>query len=131
MFVEVIQLVLASVVVVELLDSFVSGACLLEDETFFRASLDDVAFDDGVLDEGFCSITLEDETPDIATSDEEMQEDEVSDDDKLLYDTEDDVYESAGTGSGAVALMLSSSQPVKNVAMINNVIGKIADALFE
>ena len=68
MFVEVIQLVLASVVVVELFDAFVSGACLLEDETFFRVSLDDVAFDDGVLDEGFCSITLEDETPDIATS---------------------------------------------------------------
>lgn len=116
---------------VELLDTFVSGACLLEDETFFKASLDDVAFNDGVLDEGFCSITLEDEKPDIATSDEEMQEDEVSDDDKLVYDTEDDVYETAGAGSGAGALTLSSSQPVKNDAMINNVIGKIADALFE
>ena len=125
------QFVLAELGAVELLDAFVSGACLLEDESFFNASLDDVAFNDGVLDEGFCSITLEDEKPDIATSDEEMQEDEVSDDDKLLYDTEDDVYESAGTGSGAVALMLSSSQPVKNVARINNVIGKIADALFE
>lgn len=116
---------------VELLDTFVSGACLLEDETFFKASLDDVAFNDGVLDEGFCSITLEDEKPDIATSDEEMQEDEVSDDDKLVYDTEDDVYETAGAGSGAGALTLSSSQPVKNDAMINNVIGKIADALYE
>ena len=116
---------------VELLDTFVSGACLLEDETFFKASLDDVAFNDGVLDEGFCSITLEDEKPDIATSDEEMLEDEVSDDDKLVYDTEDDVYETAGAGSGAGALTLSSSQPVKNAAMINNVIGKIADALFE
>ena len=62
---------------------------------------------------------------------EEMQEDEVSDDDKLVYDTEDDVYETAGAGSGAGALTLSSSQPVKNAAMINNVIGKIADALFE
>ena len=60
-----------------------------------------------------------------------MQEDEVSDDDKLVYDTEDDVYETAGAGSGAGALTLSSSQPVKNAAMINNVIGKIADALFE
>lgn len=116
---------------VELLDTFVSGACLLEDETFFKASLDDVAFNDGVLDEGFCSITLEDEKPDIATSDEEMQEDEVSDDDKLVYDTEDDVYETAGAGSGTGALTQSSSQPVKNDAMINNVIGKIADALFE
>ena len=125
------QFVLAELGAVELLDSFVSGACLLEDETFFRASLDDVAFDDGVLDEGFCSITLEDEKPDIATSDEEMLEDEVSDDDKLVYDTEDDVYETAGAGSGAGALTLSSSQPVKNTAMINNVIGKIADALFE
>ena len=125
------QFVLAELGAVELLDSFVSGACLLEDETFFRASLDDVAFNDGVLDEGFCSITLEDEKPDIATSDEEMLEDEVSDDDKLVYDTEDDVYETAGAGSGAGALTLSSSQPVKNAAMINNVIGKIADALFE
>ena len=125
------QFVLAELGAVELLDSFVSGACLLEDETFFRVSLDDVAFDDGVLDEGFCSITLEDETPDIATSDEEMLEDEASDDDKLVYDTEDDVYETAGVGSGAGALTLSSSQPVKNAAMINNVIGKIADALFE
>ena len=125
------QFVLAELGAVELLDSFVSGICLLEDETFFKASLDDVAFNDGVLDEGFCSITLEDEKPDIATSDEEMQEDEVSDDDKLVYDTEDDVYETAGAGSGAGALTLSSSQPVKNAAMINNVIGKIADALFE
>ena len=125
------QFVLAELGAVELLDTFVSGACLLEDETFFNASLDDVAFNDGVLDEGFCSITLEDEKPDIATSDEEMQEDEVSDDDKLVYDTEDDVYETAGAGSGAGALTLSSSQPVKNAAMINNVIGKIADALFE
>lgn len=116
---------------VELLGSFVSGACLLEDESFFNASLDDVAFNDGVLDEGFCSIALEDEKPDIATSDEEMLEDEVSDDDKLVYDTEDDVYETAGAGSGAGALTLSSSQPVKKDAMINNVIGKIADALFE
>ena len=125
------QFVLAELGAVELLDTFVSGACLLEDESFFNASLDDVAFDDGVLDEGFCSITLEDETPDIATCDVEMPEEAVSDDDKLIYDREDDVYESAGTGSGAVALMLSSSQPVKNVARINNVIGKIADALFE
>lgn len=125
------QFVLAELGAVELLDSFVSGACLLEDESFFNASLDDVALNDGVLDEGFCSITLEDEKPDIATSDEEMQEDEVSDDDKLVYDTEDDVYETAGAGSGAGALTLSSSQPVKNAAMINNVIGKIADALFE
>ena len=125
------QFVLAELGAVELLDTFVSGACLLEDESFFNASLDDVAFDDGVLDEGLCSITLEDEKPDIATSDEEMQEDEVSDDDKLVYDTEDDVYETAGAGSGAGALTLSSSQPVKNAAMINNVIGKIADALFE
>ncbi|MBP5439776.1 MAG: hypothetical protein J6Y14_02565 [Fibrobacter sp.] len=125
------QFVLAELGAVELLDTFVSGVCLLEDETFFKASLDDVAFNDGVLDEGFCSITLEDEKPDIATSDEEMQEDEVSDDDKLVYDTEDDVYETAGAGSGAGALTLSSSQPVKNAAMINNVIGKIADALFE
>ena len=125
------QFVLAELGAVELLDTFVSGACLLEDESFFNASLDDVAFDDGVLDEGFCSITLEDEKPDIATSDEEMLEDEVSDDDKLVYDTEDDVYETAGAGSGAGALTLSSSQPVKNAAMINNVIGKIADALFE
>ena len=125
------QFVLAELGAVELLDSFVSGACLLEDETFFNASLDDVALNDCVLDEGFCSITLEDEKPDIATSDEEMQEDEVSDDDKLVYDTEDDVYETAGAGSGAGALTLSSSQPVKNAAMINNVIGKIADALFE
>ena len=125
------QFVLAELGAVELLDSFDSGACLLEDESFFNASLDDVAFNDGVLDEGFCSITLEDEKPDIATSDEEMQEDEVSDDDKLVYDTEDDVYETAGAGSGAGALTLSSSQPVKNAAMINNVIGKIADALFE
>ena len=125
------QFVLAELGAVELLDTFVSGACLLEDESFFNASLDDVAFNDGVLDEGFCSITLEDEKPDIATSDEEMQEDEVSDDDKLVYDTEDDVYETAGAGSGAGALTLSSSQPVKNAAMINNVIGKIADALFE
>ena len=125
------QLVFAGGDAVELLDTFVSGACLLEDETFFKASLDDVAFNDGVLDEGFCSITLEDEKPDIATSDEEMLEDEVSDDDKLVYDTEDDVYETAGAGSGAGALTLSSSQPVKNAAMINNVIGKIADALFE
>ena len=125
------QFVLAELGAVELLDTFVSGACLLEDETFFKASLDDVAFNDGVLDEGFCSITLEDEKPDIATSDEEMLEDEVSDDDKLVYDTEDDVYETAGAGSGAGALTLSSSQPVKNAAMINNVIGKIADALFE
>jgi len=116
---------------VELLDTFVSGACLLEDESFFNASLDDEVFDAGVLDEVFCSITLEDEKPDIATSDEEMQDDEVSDDDKLVYDTEDDVYETAGAGSGAGALTLSSSQPVKNDAMINNVIGKIADALFE
>ena len=125
------QFVLAELGAVELLDTFVSGACLLEDESFFNASLDDVALNDGVLDEGFCSITLEDEKPDIATSDEEMQEDEVSDDDKLVYDTEDDVYETAGAGSGAGALTLSSSQPVKNAAMINNVIGKIADALFE
>ena len=125
------QFVLAELDAVELLDTFVSGACLLEDESFFNASLDDVALNDGVLDEGFCSITLEDEKPDIATSDEEMQEDEVSDDDKLVYDTEDDVYETAGAGSGAGALTLSSSQPVKNAAMINNVIGKIADALFE
>ena len=125
------QFVLAELGAVELLDTFVSGVCLLEDETFFKASLDDVALNDGVLDEGFCSITLEDEKPDIATSDEEMQEDEVSDDDKLVYDTEDDVYETAGAGSGAGALTLSSSQPVKNAAMINNVIGKIADALFE
>ena len=125
------QFVLAELGAVELLDSFDSGACLLEDESFFNASLDDVAFNDGVLDEGFCSITLEDEKPDIATSDEEMQDDEVSDDDKLVYDTEDDVYETAGAGSGAGALTLSSSQPVKNAAMINNVIGKIADALFE
>ena len=125
------QFVLAELGAVELLDTFVSGACLLEDETFFNASLDDVALNDCVLDEGFCSITLEDEKPDIATSDEEMQEDEVSDDDKLVYDTEDDVYETAGAGSGAGALTLSSSQPVKNAAMINNVIGKIADALFE
>ena len=125
------QFVLAELGAVELLDAFVSGTCLLEDESFFNASLDDEVFDAGVLDEGFCSITLEDETPDIATSDEEMQEDEVSDDDKLVYDTEDDVYETAGAGSGAGALTLSSSQPVKNAAMINNVIGKIADALFE
>ena len=125
------QFVLAELGAVELLDAFVSGACLLEDESFFNASLDDVAFNDGVLDEGFCSITLEDEKPDIATSDEEMLEDEVSDDDKLVYDTEDDVYETAGAGSDAGALTLSSSQPVKNAAMINNVIGKIADALFE
>ena len=125
------QFVLAELGAVELLDSFDSGACLLEDESFFNASLDDVAFNDGVLDEGFCSITLEDEKPDIATSDEEMLEDEVSDDAKLVYDTEDDVYETAGAGSGAGALTLSSSQPVKNAAMINNVIGKIADALFE
>lgn len=116
---------------VELLDTFVSGACLLEDESFFNASLDDEVFDAGVLDEVFCSITLEDEKPDIATSDEEMQEDEVSDDDKLVYDTEDDVYETAGAGSGAGALTLSSLQPMKNDAMVNNVIGKIADALFE
>ena len=125
------QFVLAELGAVELLDTFVSGACLLEDESFFNASLDDEAFDDGMLDEVFCSITLEDEMPDIATSDEEMQEDEVSDDDKLVYDTEDEVYETAGAGSGAGALTLSSSQPVKNAAMINNVIGKIADALFE
>ena len=125
------QLVFAGGDAVELLDSFVSGACLLEDETFFRASLDDEVFDDGVLDEVFCSITLEDEKPDIATSDEKMLEYEVSDDDKLVYDTEDDVYETAGAGSGAEALTLSSSQPVKNAARINNVIGKIADALFE
>ena len=116
------QFVLAELGAVELLDSFVSGACLLEDESFFNASLDDEIFDAGVLDEFFCSV---------ATSDEEMQEDEVSDDDKLVYDTEDDVYETAGAGSGAGALTLSSSQPVKNAAMINNVIGKIADALFE
>ena len=116
------QLVFAGGDAVELLDTFVSGACLLEDETFFKASLDDEVFDAGVLDEVFCSV---------ATSDEEMQEDEVSDDDKLVYDTEDDVYETAGAGSGAGALTLSSSQPVKNAAMINNVIGKIADALFE
>jgi len=125
------QLVFAGGDAVELLDTFVSGACLLEDESFFNASLDDVALNDGVLDEGFCSITLEDEKPDIATSDEEMLKDEVSDDDKLVYDTEDDVYETAGAGSGAGALTLSSSQPVKNAARINNVIGKIADALFE
>ena len=124
------QFVLAELGTAELLDSFVSGACLLEDETFFRASLDDDAFDDGVLDEVFCSIKLEDETPDIATSDEEILEDEVSDDDKLLYDTEDDVYESAGMDSGAGAMTLSSSQPVKKAAMINNVIGKIADVQF-
>ncbi|MBQ3990080.1 MAG: hypothetical protein II630_04500, partial [Bacteroidales bacterium] len=86
------QFVLAELGAVELLDTFVSGACSLEDETFFRASLDDEVFDAGVLDEFFCSITLEDEKPDIATSDEVMQEDEVSDDDKLVYDTEDDVY---------------------------------------
>ena len=54
------QFVLAELGAVERLDSFVSGACLLEDESFFNASLDDVAFNDGVLDEGFCSITLED-----------------------------------------------------------------------
>ena len=125
------QFVLAELGAVELLDTFVSGGCLLEDESFFNASLDDEVFDAGVLDEFFCSITLEDEKPDIATSDEEMLEDEVSDDDKLVYDTEDDVYETAGAGSGAGALTLSSSQPVKNAAMINNVIGKIADALFE
>ena len=116
------QFVLAELGAVELLDSFVSGACLLEDESFFNASLDDEVFDAGVLDEVFCSITLEDEKPDIATSDEEMLEDEVSDDNKLVYDTEDDVYETAGAGSGAGALTLSSSQPVKNAAMINNVI---------
>ena len=63
------QFVLAELGAVELLDAFVSDACLLEDESFFNASLDDVAFNDGVLDEGFCSITLEDEKPDIATSD--------------------------------------------------------------
>ena len=118
---EVMQLVLAGGVAVELLDTFVSGICLLEDETFFNASLDDVAFDDGVLDEVFCSITLEDEMPDVATSDEK----------KLEYEVSDDVYETAGAGSDAGALTLSSSQPVKNAAMINNVIGKIADALFE
>lgn len=125
------QFVLAELGAVELLDSFVSGACLLEDETFFNASLDNEAFDDGMLDEVFCSITLEDEMPDFATSDEEILGENVPDEDKLLYDTEEDVYETAGAGSGAGALTLSSSQPVKNAAMINNVIGKIADALFE
>ena len=81
-----------------------------------------------VLDEEeLCSTILDDETLDVATSDEEMLDNEASDDDKLLYDTEDDVYESAGTGSGDGALTLSSLQPVNNVVRKNNVIGKIAD----
>ena len=124
------QFVLAELGAVELLDSFVSGVCLLEDETFFNASLDDEAFDDGMLDEVFCSITLEDEMPDFATSDEEILGENVPDEDKLLYDTEEDVYESAGTGSGDGALTLSSLQLVMNVARKNNVIGKITDVRF-
>ena len=124
------QFVLAELGAVELLDSFVSGACLLEDEAFFNALLDDEAFDDGMLDEVFCSITLEDEMPDFATSDEEILEKNVPDEDKLLYDTEEDVYESAGTGSGYGALTLSSLQLVMNVARKNNVIGKITDVRF-
>ena len=124
------QFVLAELGAVELLDSFVSGACLLEDEAFFNASLDDEAFDDGMLDEVFCSITLEDEMPDFATSDEEILGENVLDEDKLLYDTEEDVYESAGTGSGDGALTLSSLQLVMNVARKNNVIGKITDVRF-
>ena len=121
------QFVLAELGAVELLDSFVSGACLLEDDAFFNASLDDEAFDDGMLDEVFCSITLEDEMPDFATSDEEILGENVPDEDKLLYDTEEDV---AGTGSGDGALTLSSLQLVMNVARKNNVIGKITDVRF-